>query len=50
MIKMLIYIDEEDHRRLRCISFERRISMAAIVREAVGQWLRRRRTKKGGGR
>jgi len=49
MIKMLIYIDGEVHERLRQISFERRISMAAIVREAVGQWLRKK-PKKGGGK
>jgi hypothetical protein len=46
MIKMLIYIHEEDHERLRRISFERRISMAAIVREAICHWLRKQ--KKGG--
>jgi hypothetical protein len=50
MIKMLIYIEDEDHERLRRISFEQRISMAAIVRKAVGEWLRRQQAKKGGGR
>lgn len=47
MIKMLIYIDDEVHERLRRISFKRRISMAAIVRQAVGEWLRRQQTKGG---
>lgn len=49
MVKMLIFIDKEDHERLRRISFMWRVSMAAIVREAVRRWLRKMR-KKGGGR
>jgi Ribbon-helix-helix domain len=48
MTKMLIYIDEEDHARLRRISFETRRSMAALVREAVDGWLKK--NGKGGGK
>jgi hypothetical protein len=48
MTKMLIYIDEEDHAQLRRLSFEKRRPMAALVREAVHDWLKRNR--KGDGR
>jgi hypothetical protein len=47
MVKMLIYIEDTAHERLRRISFDRRISMAAIVREAVEQWLRKQNRKGG---
>lgn len=49
MVKMLIYIEDTAHERLRRISFERHVSMAAIVREAVDKWLRQQK-KKGGAR
>jgi predicted transcriptional regulator len=48
MTKMLIYLDEEVHARLRRISFETRRSMAALVREAVDDWLKK--NGKGGGK
>jgi predicted transcriptional regulator len=48
MTKMLIYLDDEIHARLRRISFETQRSMAALVREAVDDWLKK--TGKGGGR
>ena len=41
MTKMLIYLDDEVHARLRRISFEIRRSMAALVREAVTDWLKK---------
>jgi predicted transcriptional regulator len=41
MTKMLIYLDDEVHARLRRISFETRRSMAALVREAVNDWLKK---------
>ena len=46
MTKMLIYLDDEVHACLRRILFETRRSMAALVREAVDDWLKRNR--KGG--
>jgi len=48
MTKMLIYLDDAVHARLRRISFETRRSMAALVREAVDDWRKKRR--KGGSR
>jgi predicted transcriptional regulator len=48
MTKMLIYLDDEAHARLRRISFETRRSMAALVREAIDDWLKK--TGKGGGK
>jgi len=48
--KMLIYIDNDAYERLRRISFARRISMSAIIRDAVHQWLRKEKSKKGGPR
>ena len=41
MTKMLIYLDHEIHARLRRISFETRRSMAALVRKAVDDWLKK---------
>jgi len=41
MTKMLIYIDEQDHAQLPRISFETRRPMAALVREAVDDWLKK---------
>ena len=41
MTKMLIYLDEEVHACLRRVSFETRRSMAALVREAVDDWLKK---------
>ena len=41
MTKMLIYIDEEIHDCLRRISLETGRSMAALVREAVDDWLKK---------
>jgi predicted transcriptional regulator len=43
MTKMLIYLDDEIHERLRRMSFKTRRSMAALVREAVDDWLKERR-------
>jgi len=48
MTKMLIYLDDEVHAHLRRISFETRRSMAALVREAVDDWLKK--IGKGGGK
>jgi predicted transcriptional regulator len=48
MTKMLIYLDDEVHAHLRRISFDTRRSMAALVREAVDDWLKK--TGKGGGK
>ena len=48
MTKMLIYLEDEVHARLRRISFETRRSMAALVREAVDDWLKK--TGMGGGK
>jgi predicted transcriptional regulator len=48
MTKMLIYLDDKIHERLRRISFKTRHSMAALVREAVDDWLKKKR--KGGSR
>jgi predicted transcriptional regulator len=48
MTKMLIYLEDKVHARLRRISFETRRSMAAVVREAVDDWLKK--TGKGGGK
>jgi predicted transcriptional regulator len=42
MIKILIYLDDKVHARLRRISFETRRSMAALVREAVDDWLKKK--------
>ena len=41
MTKMLIYLDDEVHARLRRISLETGRSMAALVREAVDDWLKK---------
>jgi len=41
MKKMLIYVDDTVHARLRRISFKMRRSMAAVVREAVDDWLKK---------
>jgi predicted transcriptional regulator len=43
MTKLLIYLDDEVYAHLRRISFETRRSMAALVREAVHDWLKRNR-------
>ena len=48
MTKMLIYLDDAVHAHLRRISFETRRSMAALVREAVDDWLKK--TGMGGGK
>jgi len=48
MTKMLIYLDDKVHAHLRRISFETRRSMAALVREAVDDWLKK--TGMGGGK
>jgi predicted transcriptional regulator len=50
MKKMLIYVDDAIHARLRRISFDSRRSMAALVREAVHGWLRKDQKRKGGGK
>ena len=47
MTKMLIYLDHDVHACLRRISFETRRSISALVREAVADWLKKKRT--GGG-
>jgi predicted transcriptional regulator len=48
MTKMLIYLDDAVHARLRRISFQTRRSMAALVREALDEWLKK--NGKGGGK
>jgi hypothetical protein len=48
MTKMLVYLNDVVHARLRRISFETRRSMAALVREAVDGWLKK--NGKGGGK
>jgi len=49
MTKMLIYLDDTVHARLRLISFKTRCSIAALVREAVDDWLKKSHKRKGGG-
>ena len=49
MTKMLIYLDDTVHARLRRISFKTRRSMAALVRQAVDDWLKKSQKRKGGG-
>lgn len=41
--KFLVYLDPGDHERLRRMGFEQKRSIASLVREAVGEYLRRRR-------
>jgi predicted DNA-binding protein len=48
MKKMLVYVNEAIHARLRRISFETQRSMAALVREAIDDWLKK--SGKGGGK
>jgi len=48
MTKMLIYVDDAVHAQLRRISFETRRPMAALVREAVDDWLKK--NGRGGGK
>jgi hypothetical protein len=39
--KFLVYLDPADHEKLRRLAFQRRVSIAALVRDAVGDWLKR---------
>ena len=41
MKKMLVYVNNAVHARLRRISFETQRSMAALVRQAVDDWLKK---------
>jgi hypothetical protein len=44
--KTMIYLDAKVHEQLRRISFEERISIAEIVRQAVDQHLHQRKRKR----
>jgi hypothetical protein len=46
--KTMIYLDAKVHEQLRRISFEERISIAEIVRQAVDQHLHLRKRKRRG--
>ena len=48
MKQLLFHIDQSAHDKLRKLAYERRRSMADMIREAVDQWLGRQKKKKGG--
>jgi predicted transcriptional regulator len=46
VLKTTVYLDEHDYRRLKAIGRETRRSPAALVREAVSEYARKRNRRK----
>ena len=41
MDKTTLYLDSEDYRRLKRVAFRRRVAPAALVREAIAEYVAR---------
>ncbi len=53
LMKMLIYLDERVHRRLKYLALDERLSSSELIRRAVDEYLRRHyggKRERGGGR
>ena len=48
-MKTMIYLEEEIHNRLKHLAVDERVSMAELIRRAVGEFLKKYQ-KKGGGK
>ncbi len=47
MVMMNVALDQAVHRQLALISFKENIAMAELVRQAVGEWMVRKKKFKG---
>ena len=45
MVRIPVFIPEEHHEFLRTLSFEKRISMAKLIRIAIAQYLEKENEK-----
>jgi predicted HicB family RNase H-like nuclease len=45
MKKTMVYLDEDEHLRLRYLALDQRVSMAELIRRAVRQYLKQQPRK-----
>jgi len=48
IVKTIVYLEADAHNELRHLAVDERVSMSELVRRAVDEFLKKKKSKKGG--